>query len=148
MQGTKPFFQALETVLKNRLPPDEFAQVMEESLWEYETGAMDPEGLQVRTAPVRLASICLSFYRAMTKMGMGKESALETIAQASTGLRGAALRGIAETGAACPVAGYFRAKGSLPLCRAVFCKACPGAGSGCAQAAAGSEDWRPAGNQD
>ena len=87
MRNTKPFFHALETVLKNRLPRDEFAQVMEESLWEYESGAGSPEEIEARAANVRLASICLSFYRAMTKMGMGNEAAIETLSQAGRNLR-------------------------------------------------------------
>lgn len=145
MRSTKPFFQALETDLKNRLPRDEFAQVMEESLWEYEVGAGDPEGAGVRAANVRLASICLSFYRAMTKMGMGAEAAMETISQASRNLT---LPANPDPGAVCSVAAYCRAKNALPLCRTVFCKACPNSGTGCQQAAPDPEDWRAAGKRD
>jgi hypothetical protein len=148
MQSTKPFFHALETCLKNRLPRDEFAQVMEESLWEYEVGegaAGNPEGTGVRAASVRLASICLSFYRAMTKMGMGSESAMETISQASRSLR---LPANPDADAACSVAAYFRAKSALPLCRTVFCRACPNFGTGCTQAAPETDDWVAAGKRD
>jgi len=138
MQMTKPFFLALETVLKTRLPRDAFEQVMEESLWEFEADAGNPDGIRVRAANLRFASICLSFYRAMTKMGMSAESALETIARAGENLRWPTEP---ASGSSCSVATYFRAKGALPLCRTVFCKACSYYGKGCAQAASETEDW-------
>ncbi len=145
MQMTKPFFQALETVLKTRLPADAFAQVMEESLWEFEADAANPDGTRLQSANLRFASICLSFYRAMTKMGMSAESALETIARAGENLRWPAEPAL---GSACSLAAYFRAKGALPLCRTVFCKACSYSGKGCAQAAPDTQDWAPAGKRD
>jgi hypothetical protein len=145
MQSTKPFFLALETVLKNRLPADEFAQVMEESLWEYEAGAGNQDGIHVRAANVRLASICLSFYRAMTKLGLREESAMAAMSQAGKSLRWPANP---DSGSSCAVAAYFRAKGALPLCRAVFCEACPSARSGCSQAGPEPQDWKPVGKVD
>ncbi|MBW8889294.1 MAG: hypothetical protein JF616_16185 [Fibrobacteres bacterium] len=138
MQTTKPFFLALETVLKTRLPADAFAQVMEESLWEFEADAGDAEGVKVRAANLRFPSICLSFYRAMTKMGMSAESALETIARA-----GESLRWPTEpaSGSPCSVAAYFRAKGALHLCRTVFCRSCLHSGNACGQADPETHDW-------
>ena len=44
MQIAKQFLTALERNLKNRLPQDEFNQVMDESLWEFES-AEDGHGL-------------------------------------------------------------------------------------------------------
>ena len=142
MRSSKPFFQALETVLKNSLPADEFAQVMEESLWEFEAEPSNPERTRSRADSVRLASVSLSFYRAMTKMGMSAETALETISRA-----GACLKwpNLPDTGLTCSVADFFRAKSALPLCRAVFCVSCPGSGKGCARAATVSVDWKAAG---
>ena len=140
MQSTKPFFQALETVLKTRLPADAFAQVMEESLWEFEADKGNPDEMQLRTANLRFVFICLLFYRAMTKMGMSAESALETIARAGESLRWPTEPAL---GSACSFAAYFRAKGALPLCRTVFCKACSYSGKGCAQAAPDTRDWTP-----
>jgi hypothetical protein len=144
MRTTKPFFLALENVLKTRLPRDAFAQVMEESLWEFESDAGDADGMRVRAANLRFASICLSFFRAMTKMGMSAESALETIARAGENLKWPTEP---ASGSSCSVAAYFRAKSALPLCRTVFCKACSYSGKGCAQAASESEDWTAAGKR-
>src|SRR6476469_5588713 len=117
MQNTKPFFLALETVLKNRLHPDAFAQVMEESLWEFEAGIEDHEADRRPASLVRLGSICISFYRAMIKIGIRPETALEALNQAGDRLGWTALPD--TTLSYCSLANYFRSKNALPICRAV-----------------------------
>lgn len=143
MHSTKPFFQALESVLKTRLPPDEFAQVMDESLWEFEAAAADQEKDRSPASLVRLGSICLSFYRAMTKMGIRPDSAMEALNQAGSRLGWSAMP--EATLSSCSLANYFRSKNALPICRAVFCKACPARRNGCSLAAANAEDWSASG---
>jgi hypothetical protein len=144
MQSTKPFFLALETVLKTRLPPDAFAQVMDESLWEFESASMDPERGRAPASLVRLGSICLSFYRAMTKIGIRPESAMEALNQAGERLGWSAVPETSLT--SCSLASYFRAKNALPICRAVFCKTCQVNRVGCGLADSKSEDWTATGS--
>jgi hypothetical protein len=144
MQSTKPFFLALENVLKSRLPADEFAQVMEESLWEFETVSEQPQIDRSPASLVRLGSICISFYRAMTKIGIRPESALEALNQAGERLGWSAVP--ETTLISCSLASYFRAKNALPLCQAVFCKTCGVNRKGCNLAASRSEDWSAAGS--
>jgi hypothetical protein len=143
MQNTKPFFLALETVLKNRLASDAFAQVMEESLWEFEAGIADQEPDKRPASLVRLGSICISFYRAMIKIGIRPETALEALNQAGDRLGWTALPD--TTLSYCSLASYFRSKNALPICRAVFCKSCLSHRSACGLADSESEDWKAGG---
>ena len=143
MQRTKPFFLALETVLKSRLPPDAFAQVMEESLWEFEAGIASQEADRRPASLVRLGSICISFYRAMIKIGIRPETALEALNQAGDRLGWTALPD--TTLSYCSLASYFRSKNALPICRAVFCKSCLAHRKDCTLAATESADWNIAG---
>jgi hypothetical protein len=142
MRSTKPFFLALESILKNRLPADAFAQVMEESLWEFESGpACEPGGESLALA--RLGSVSLAFYRAMTRMGIPRETAMETLKQAGERLGWSSVPGPVGTSGECALASYFRAKNALPLCHAVFCDSCPERQKGCT-AGTGTADWVPA----
>jgi hypothetical protein len=143
MQSTKPFFMALENVLKTRLPHDAFAQVMEESLWEFEAARAEPERNGNPASVVRLGSICISFYRAMTKIGIRPESALETLNEAGERLGWSAVPETSMT--TCSLASYFRAKNALPICRTVFCKTCRLHRNGCNHADSLTEDWQPGG---
>lgn len=144
MQSTKPFFLALETVLKTRLPADAYAQVMEESLWEFESASMDSERMRSPASLVRLGSICLSFYRAMTKIGIRPESAMEALNQAGERLGWSAVPETSLT--SCSLASYFRAKNALPICQAVFCKACKMNRNGCNLADSQPADWTAMGS--
>lgn len=139
MQSTKPFFLALESVLKSRLPADEFAQVMEESLWEFEAGTADRDLSADKTGLARLGTICLAFFRAMIKTGISPESALETLAVAGRKLGWRAMPGSNLTH--CSLATYFRSKNALPLCRAVFCSTCRENRNVCALADSEPADW-------
>lgn len=143
MQKTKPFFLALETVLKSRLPPDAFAQVMEESLWEFEAGIVAQEADRRPASLVRLGSICISFYRAMVKIGIRPETALEALKQAGDRLGWTASPD--TTMSYCSLANYFRSKNALPICQAVFCNSCPAYRKGCTLAAKERADWNAAG---
>lgn len=137
MLTTKPFFQALESVLRNRIPSDEYAQILDESLWELESGA--PGSGSGQASGARLASICVSFFRAMTKMGMRPESALESLALAGRKLHWKPDLALGRDN--CPVVSYCRAKGAMNVCRAVFCQVCPEKEKGCRLNADIREDW-------
>jgi hypothetical protein len=142
MQSTKPFFQALETTLRSRLPHDEFEQVMDDSLWEYEACKEELRNANRDSASLaRMASISIAFYRAMTKMGISRESALEALARSGECLNWTPTE---TTRQACPLAEYCRTKSAPEVCRAVFCASCTESAKGCALAGQETRDWSPA----
>jgi hypothetical protein len=131
MQTTKPFLKSLERNLRNRLPPDEFNQVMDEALWEFENsdhGLEDENGKDLDSL-IRLSSLCVSFYRAMTHVGIEAGIAFDSMDKAGENLD---WKPVEETTAQkCSLANYFRAKNALGICKVTFCKSCPESVKGC-----------------
>ena len=122
---TRPFLDSLQSLLKNRFPEDEYQQIMEESLWEYEQ-LLDASG-GPPTLPTPGYSqyffLCLSFYRAMLSVGMARHLAAKTIADASRS--GDWSPAPFLTPESCSLAVYFHSQDAMDLCEAVYCSKCP-----------------------
>lgn len=131
MKAARPFVASLKSILQNRLPADEFEQILDECNWEFEKleqGA--PGGRKARTeADARFCSICLSFYRAMLSVGMDKHAAAGTIAEASMDVDWIPVR--IQDAVSCPVVRYFSAQNAVDLCESAFCRKCPRYPEGC-----------------
>ncbi|MDB5048639.1 MAG: hypothetical protein JWO30_1710 [Fibrobacteres bacterium] len=133
----RAFFESFQQVLENRLSREELAEVMDQSIWEFEfLNHMDAAGSHARKETlVRIGSICVSFYRLMSKTGMDPKLARAAIAEACDSM-GALMeigfRGFPAIPEKCPVADYFMAKNVPGLCESAFCGRCPEKDKGCA----------------
>jgi hypothetical protein len=131
MKAARLFVASLKSILQNRLPADEFEQILDECNWEFERlqqGA--PGGRKGRTgADARFCSLCLSFYRAMLSVGMDRHAAAGTISEASTDVDWVPVR--IQDAESCPVVRYFSAQGAVDLCESAFCRKCPCYPGGC-----------------
>ena len=127
----RPFFLAFEQALHERLPHRELMQAMDEAMWEY--GSMhtrDPAGrIEKHDCPIRIGSICLAFFRLMTRSGYSPVEANARINQACQTFEGPLEP--APNAQDCTVAGYFLAKGEPALCEAAFCSRCALKNAGC-----------------
>ncbi len=67
----RPFFLSFESVLQDRLSPENLMQVRDETMWEYVSLHLrDPSGRINRPgSTIRIGAICISFYRLMAKAG-------------------------------------------------------------------------------
>lgn len=122
---TRPFVNTLQSLLQNRLPADEYQQIMEESLWEYQKLLDTPnESRSLRSEDyARFCSICVSFYRAMVTVGMQRHLAAGAIADASRNLDWSPAPPPASE--VCSLARFFHGKDALGLCEVTFCVKCP-----------------------
>lgn len=121
---TRPFVNSLQSLLQNRLPADEYQQIMEESLWEYQKFMDGPDdGRPLRNEyNARICCICVSFYRAMISVGMERKIAAGAIADASLNLDWSpSPPSASET---CTLARYFFGKDALDLCEITLCRKC------------------------
>jgi hypothetical protein len=127
----RPFFLSFEQALHERLSRRELMQAMDEAMWEYASmHARDPAGRVKRhVCPIRIGSICLAFFRLMTKSGYSPEEANARINQACQTFEGP-LEPVPKA-EDCAVAGYFLAKGEPALCEAAFCSRCALKNTGC-----------------
>lgn len=125
----RPFFLSFEQALHDRLPRREIMQAMEEAMWEFDS-MRDPGGVNTKSGSlIRIGSICLAFFRLMTKSGFPSEEAIERIYQACKAFEGPLEP--APKAEDCSLAGYFLAKNAAALCEAAFCSRCPQKASGC-----------------
>lgn len=131
MNTTKLFLNTLERNLRNRLPADEFNQVMDESLWEFENsdhGRVEDNGKNLDSL-LRLSSLCVSFFRAMNHVGIDAGIVHDSMDKAGDNLDWSP---VAQTTAkSCSIADYFREKNALGICKITFCKSCPENSKGC-----------------
>lgn len=131
MNSTKLFLNALERNLKNRLPADEFNQVMDESIWEFENsdrGRVEEKGNNLDSL-MRLSSLCVSFSRAMANVGIDSGIAHDSMDKAGDNLDWTP---VAQTTAQkCLLADFFREKNALNVGEVTFCKSCPENAKGC-----------------
>ena len=129
--ATRPFVAALQAHLQQRLPSDEFQQIMEESRWEYEKLGEDERRPQLNQAGrySRFSIICVSFYRAMLNVGVDQLTAFDTISKASSNLDWSPVP--PQTSESCIMVEAFQSRDTLPLCEAVYCRKCPRNANGC-----------------
>ena len=120
----RPFFLSFEQALHDRLSRRELTQAMEEAMWEYASmHSQDSAGrIKRHVCPIRIGSICLAFFRLMTKSGYSPKDANARINLACHTFEGP-LEPVPKA-EDCPVAGYFLAKGEPTLCEAAFCSRC------------------------
>lgn len=120
----RPFFLSFESTLQDKLPRWVLTQAMEESMWEYDSMHLwDPAGRSKKPGSlIRIGSICLSFFRLMTKSGYLPAEASAEINQACQSFEGPLEPSPRPED--CSVAGYFLAKNAAELCEAAFCSRC------------------------
>lgn len=121
---SRPFVNSLQSLLQNRLPADEYQQIMEESLWEYQKLMEGPDdGRSLRYEyNARICCICVSFYRAMISVGIERKIAAGAIADASLNLDWSPSPPLASE--TCSLALYFLSKDALGLCEVTLCRKC------------------------